>query len=125
LVDGYSKGYLRKAMDVGLVPAKVLWRIDKKGFTVPKCEMTLKGLKDWKVWVMSAKLDGLVSRARRQKVLDYGLANWGMDVLGEGSKPLVFSGDDVKLLDALFRWAAVGCFLETFPSKIEGGRDGS
>ena len=124
LVDGYSKGYLRKAMDVGLVPAKVLWRIDKKGFTVPKCEMTLKGLKDWQGWVMSAKLDGLVSRARRQKVLDYGLANWGMDVLGEGSKPLVFNGGDAKLLDALFRWAAVGCFLEAFPCKIEGGRDG-
>jgi asparagine synthase (glutamine-hydrolysing) len=124
LVDGYSKGYLRKAMDVGLVPAKVLWRIDKKGFTVPKCEMTLKGLKDWQGWVMSAKLDGLVSRGRRQKALDYGLANWGMDVLGEGSKPLVFNGGDVKLLDELFRWAAVGCFLEAFPCKIEGGRDG-
>jgi asparagine synthase (glutamine-hydrolysing) len=118
LVDGYSKGYLRKAMDVGLVPAKVLWRIDKKGFTVPKCEMTLKGLKDWQGWVMSAKLDGLVSRARRQKVLDYGLANWGMDVLGEGSKPLVFNGGDVKLLDALFRWAAVGCFLEVFDFEM-------
>jgi|GEM_PF-338117 len=125
LVDGYSKGYLRKAMDVGLVPAKVLWRIDKKGFTVPKCEMTIQGLKDWQGWVMSAKLDGLVSRARRQKALDYGLANWGMDVLGEGSKPLVFNGGDAKLLDALFRWAAVGCFLETFPCKIEGGRDGA
>jgi asparagine synthetase B (glutamine-hydrolysing) len=118
LVDGYSKGYLRKAMDVGLVPAKVLWRIDKKGFTVPKCEMTLKGLKDWQGWVMSAKLDGLVSRARRQKALDYGLANWGMDVLGEGSKPLVFNGGDAKLLDALFRWAAVGCFLEVFDFEM-------
>lgn len=125
LVDGYSKGYLRKAMDVGLVPAKVLWRIDKKGFTVPKCELTLQGLKDWKGWVMSAKLDGLVSRARRQKALDYVLANWGMAVLGNGLKPLVFSGGDVKLLDELFRWASVGCFLETFPCKIEGGCDGS
>lgn len=125
LVDGYSKGYLRKAMDVGLVPAKVLWRIDKKGFTVPKCELTLQGLKDWKGWVMSAKLDGLVSRARRQKALDYVLANWGMAVSGNGLKPLVFSGGDVKLLDELFRWASVGCFLETFPCKIEGGCDGS
>lgn len=125
LVDGYSKGYFRKAMDVGLVPAKVLWRIDKKGFTVPKCELTLQGLKDWKGWVMSAKLDNLVSRARRQKVLDYVLVNWGMAVLGNGLKPLVFSGGDVKLLDELFRWASVGCFLETFPCKIEGGCDGS
>ena len=118
LVDGYSKGYLRKAMEVGLVPAKVLWRIDKKGFTVPKCEMTLKGLKDWQGWVMSAKLDGLVARARRQKALDYGLANWGMDVLGKGSKPLVFNGGDAKLLDELFRWAAVGCFLEVFDFEM-------
>jgi len=124
LVDGYSKGYLRKAMDVGLVPAKVLWRVDKKGFSVPKCEMTLQGLKDWEVWVMSAKLDGLLTRARRQNALNHVLVNWGINVLGKGSKPLVFSGGDVKLLDELFRWAAMGCFLETFPCKIEGGGDG-
>ena len=124
LVDGYSKGYLRKAMDVGLVPTKVLWRVDKKGFSVPKCEMTLQGLKDWEVWVMSAKLDGLLTRARRQNALDHVLGNWGINVLGKGSKPRVFSGGDVKLLDELFRWAAMGCFLETFPCKIEGGGDG-
>ena len=124
LVDGYSKGYLRKAMDVGLVPAKVLWRVDKKGFSVPKCEMTLQGLKDWEVWVMSAKLDGLLTRARRQNALNHVLVNWGINVLGKGSKPRVFSGGDVKLLDELFRWAAMGCFLETFPCKIEGGGDG-
>ena len=124
LVDGYSKGYLRKAMDVGLVPAKVLWRVDKKGFSVPKCEMTLQGLKDWEVWVMSAKLDGLLTRARRQNALNHVLVNWGVNVLGKGSKPRVFSGGDVKLLDELFRWAAMGCFLETFPCKIEGGGDG-
>jgi len=124
LVDGYSKGYLRKAMDVGLVPAKVLWRVDKKGFSVPKCEMTLQGLKDWEVWVMSAKLDGLLTRARRHNALDHVLGNWGINVLGRGSKPLVFGGGDVKLLDELFRWAAMGCFLETFPCKIEGGGDG-
>ncbi|MEY3594345.1 MAG: hypothetical protein RL041_1317 [Bacteroidota bacterium] len=124
LVDGYSKGYLRKAMDVGLVPTKVLWRVDKKGFSVPKCEMTLQGLKDWEVWVMSAKLDGLLTRARRQNALDHVLGNWGINVLGKGSKPRVFSGGDVKFLDELFRWAAMGCFLETFPCKIEGGGDG-
>lgn len=124
LVDGYSKGYLRKAMDVGLVPTKVLWRVDKKGFSVPKCEMTLQGLKDWEVWVMSAKLDGLFTRARRQNALNHVLVNWGINVLGKGLKPLVFGGGDVKLLDELFRWAAMGCFLETFPCKIEGGGDG-
>ena len=124
LVDGYSKGYLRKAMDVGFVPKKVLWRVDKKGFSVPKCEMTLQGLKDWEVWVMSAKLDGLLTRAKRQNALNHVLGNWGINVLGKGSKPLVFSGGDVKLLDELFRWAAMGCFLETFPCKIEGGGDG-
>jgi asparagine synthase (glutamine-hydrolysing) len=124
LVEGYSKGYLRKAMDVGLVPAKVLWRVDKKGFSVPKCEMTLQGLKDWEVWVMSAKLDGLLTRAKRQNALNHVLGNWGINVLGKGSKPLVLSGGDVKLLDEIFRWAAMGCFLETFPCKIEGGGDG-
>jgi len=124
LVEGYSKGYLRKAMDVGLVPAKVLWRVDKKGFSVPKCEMSLQGLKDWEVWVMSAKLDGLLTRAKRQNALNHVLGNWGINVLGKGSKPLVFSGGDVKLLDEIFRWAAMGCFLETFPCKIEGGGDG-
>jgi asparagine synthetase B (glutamine-hydrolysing) len=124
LVDGYSKGYLRKAMDVGLVPAKVLWRVDKKGFSVPKNELTARELVVWKDWILSDRLDGLVSRAKRHKSLEYVLVNWGINVLGKGSKPRVFSGGDVKFLDELFRWAAMGCFLETFPCKIEGGGDG-
>jgi asparagine synthase (glutamine-hydrolysing) len=124
LVDGYSKGYLRKAMDVGFVPKKVLWRVDKKGFSVPKNELTARELVVWKDWVLSVQLDGLVSRSRRQKALDYVLANWGINILGKDSKPRVFSGGDVKLLDEIFRWAAMGCFLETFPCKIEGGGDG-
>ena len=124
LVDGYSKGYLRKAMDVGFVPKKVLWRVDKKGFSVPKNELTARELVVWKDWILSDRLDGLVSRAKRHKSLDYVLVNWGINVLGKGSKPRVFSGGDVKLLDELFRWAAMGCFLETFPMKIDGGGDG-
>jgi hypothetical protein len=124
LVDGYSKGYLRKAMDVGLVPTKVLWRVDKKGFSVPKNELTARELVVWKDWILSDRLDGLVSRAKRHKSLEYVLVNWGINVLGKGSKPRVFSGGDVKFLDELFRWAAMGCFLETFPCKIEGGGDG-
>ena len=124
LVDGYSKGYLRKAMDVGFVPKKVLWRVDKKGFSVPKNELTARELVVWKDWILSDRLDGLVSRAKRHKSLDHVLGNWGINVLGKGSKPLVFGGGDVKLLDELFRWAAMGCFLETFPMKIDGGGDG-
>ena len=124
LVDGYSKGYLRKAMDVGFVPKKVLWRVDKKGFSVPKNELTARELVVWKDWILSDRLDGLVSRAKRHKSLDYVLVNWGINVLGKGSKPRVFSGGDVKLLDEIFRWAAMGCFLETFPMKIDGGGDG-
>jgi asparagine synthase (glutamine-hydrolysing) len=124
LVDGYSKGYLRKAMDVGLVPAKVLWRVDKKGFSVPKNELTARELVVWKDWILSDRLDGLVSRAKRHKSLEYVLVNWGINVLGKGSKPRVFGSGDVKLLDELFRWAAMGCFLETFPCKIDGGGDG-
>jgi hypothetical protein len=111
-------------MDVGLVPTKVLWRVDKKGFSVPKNELTARELVVWKDWILSDRLDGLVSRAKRHKSLDHVLGNLGINVLGKGSKPLVFSGGDVKLLDELFRWAAMGCFLETFPCKIEGGGDG-
>jgi len=124
LVDGFSKGYLRKAMDVGLVPKKVLWRVDKKGFSVPKNELTARELVVWKDWILSDRLDGLVSRAKRHKSLDHVMGNWGINVLGKGSKPRVFGSGDVKLLDELFRWAAMGCFLETFPCKIEGGGDG-
>ena len=124
LVDGYSKGYLRKAMDVGLVPVKVLWRVDKKGFSVPKNELTVRELVVWKDWILSDRLDGLVSRAKRHKSLDYVSSNWGISMPGTSSKSRVFSAADMKLLDELFRWAAMGCFLETFPCKIEGGGDG-
>jgi hypothetical protein len=111
-------------MDVGLVPKKVLWRIDKKGFTVPKSDMTLKGLSEWKMWVMSAKLDGLVSRKRRQLALDRAAAMRGFSVPKNGSKTRVFNGSDVKLLDQLFRWAAVGCFLEVFNFQMGVVSDG-
>ena len=40
------------------------------------------------------------------------------------AKIIDIGGGDMKLLDELFRWAAMGCFLETFPCKIEGGGDG-
>ena len=124
LVDGYSKGYLRKAMDVGFVPEKVLWRVDKKGFTVPKSEMTLKGISEWKMWVMSAKLDGLVSRERRQQALGRAAGMSGFCLPKNGSKTRVFNGSDVKLLDQLFRWAAVGCFLEVFNFQMDVVNDG-
>lgn len=125
LLDGYSKGYLRKAMDVGLVPSQVLWRVDKKGFSVPKNELTAREWVVWKDWILSDRLDGLVSRRQRQKAIDYVSTKWVTNGQGKDSKPRGFSGGDVKLLEEVFRWASVGCFLETFPCKIEGGGDGS
>ena len=121
LVDGYSKGYLRKAMGVGLVPEKVLWRVDKKGFSVPKNELTARGLVVWEDWILSDRLDGLVSRggqkarARAKKKTDEKNILLEFIDLNRGEE---------KLFDELFRWAAMGCFLETFPCKIEGGADG-
>jgi hypothetical protein len=112
-------------MDVGLVPSKVLWRVDKNGFSVPKNELTAREWVVWKDWILSDRLDGLVSRRRRQKAIDYVSTKWVTNGQGKDSKSRGFSGVDVKLLDEVFRWASVGCFLETFPCKIEGGGDGS
>lgn len=129
LVDGYSKGYLRKAMDVGLVPAKVLWRVDKKGFSVPKNELTARGLVVWEDWILSDRLDGLVSRGRRAFALEKGQKARARAQKKTDEKNILLEFIDLnrgeeKLFDELFRWAAMGCFLETFPCKIEGGADG-
>ena len=129
LVDGYSKGYLRKAMGVGLVPEKVLWRVDKKGFSVPKNELTARGLVVWEDWILSDRLDGLVSRGRRTFALEKGQKARARAKKKTDEKNILLEFIDLnrgeeKLFDELFRWAAMGCFLETFPCKIEGGADG-
>ena len=128
LVDGYSKGYLRKAMDVGLVPQKVLWRVDKKGFSVPKNELTARGLVVWQAWILSDRLDGLVARGRRVLALEKGLKALAREqrapVKNGQLESIRLSSKEEKLFDQLFRWASMGCFLETFPCEIKGGGDG-
>jgi asparagine synthase (glutamine-hydrolysing) len=117
LVDGYSKGYLRKAMQ-GLVPEPVLWRTDKKGFTVPSGRLTLMSLDVWEKWVLSERLDPLVRRGQRLSVLararKIASALKEKEANGELANPTIQQED---LLSQIFRWAAVACFLETFQLK--------
>lgn len=117
LVDGYSKGYLRKAMQ-GLVPEAVLWRTDKKGFTVPSGRLTLMSLDVWEKWVLSERLDPLVRRGQRLSALararKIASALKEKEANGELANPTIQQED---LLSQIFRWAAVACFLETFQLK--------
>ncbi len=115
LVDGYSKGYLRKAMQ-GLVPEEVLWRTDKKGFTVPAGRLTLMSLDVWEKWILSDWLDPLVRRgqrlsalARARKILPH--AN---NLPQEYTSMPKLTPKQEALLAQIFRWTAVACFLETF-----------
>lgn len=109
LVDGYSKGYLRKAME-GLVPNAVLWRIDKKGFSVPSGTMTLAALATWEKWILSDRLQGVSGREQRLKAL--ARARKIAPPNGNPASPLKLSPKQEALLAQLFRWAALGCFLE-------------
>lgn len=109
LVDGYSKGYLRKAME-GLVPDAVLWRIDKKGFSVPSGTMTLAALATWEKWILSDRLEGVSGREQRLKAL--ARARKIAPPNGNPASPLKLSPKQEALLAQLFRWAALGCFLE-------------
>ena len=109
LVDGYSKGYLRKAME-GLVPDAVLWRIDKKGFSVPSGTMTLAALATWEKWILSDRLQGVSGREQRLKAL--ARARKIAPPNGHPASPLKLSPQQEALLAQLFRWAALGCFLE-------------
>lgn len=109
LVDGYSKGYLRKAME-GLVPDAVLWRIDKKGFSVPSGTMTLAALATWEKWILSDRLQGVSGREQRLKAL--ARARKIAPPNGNPASPLKLSPKQEALLAQLFRWAALGCFLE-------------
>ena len=117
LVDVYSKCYLRKAMQ-GLVPEAVLWRTDKKGFTVPSGRLTLMLLDVWEKWVLSERLDPLVRRGQRLSALararKIASALKEKEANGELANPTIQQED---LLSQIFRWAAVACFLETFQLK--------
>ncbi|MBM3937871.1 MAG: hypothetical protein FJ333_04350, partial [Sphingomonadales bacterium] len=120
LVDGYSKGYLRQAMK-GLVPDAVLWRTDKKGFTVPAGLLTLSSLAVWERWILSDCLDGMVRRGQRLSALARArkIATAQHDAAGNAVAQANLSPKDEALMAQIFRWAAVACFLETFYPKKE------
>ena len=124
VVDGFSKGYLRKAMGSGLAPDDVLWRVDKKGFSVPRNELTARGLVVWEAWILSDRLDGLVARGRRVLALEKGLKALAREHKnpsnGQPLQTIKLKRSEEKLFDQLFRWAAMGCYLELFPSAIQG-----
>ena len=118
LVDGYSKGYLRQAMK-GLIPESVLWRTDKKGFTVPSGRLTLNALEHWKRWILSDRLDGYVRRGQRLSALARAqkLAQQYAENPLDKSKSYMLSPKNEALLSQIFRWAAVACFLEMYRFK--------
>jgi asparagine synthase (glutamine-hydrolysing) len=118
LVDGYSKGYLRQAMK-GLIPESVLWRTDKKGFTVPSGRLTLNVLEHWKKWILSDRLDGFVRRGQRLSALARAqkLAQQYAENSLDKSKSYMLSPKNEALLSQIFRWAAVACFLEMYRFK--------
>lgn len=113
LVNGYSKGYLRKAME-GLVPESVLWRVDKKGFSVPASTMTLSAMIHWEKWILSDRLDNISGRGQRQKALARArkIAQTNEMQAQKSTKHRQLSPKEDALIAQLFRWAAVGCFLE-------------
>lgn len=67
ITNGYSKGVLRDAA-MGLVPESVLWRVDKKGFTVPDSQLTWKNKARWKDAFFSVKLNDFSPLYKRQRL---------------------------------------------------------
>lgn len=68
IANGYTKGILREAVK-DVVPEKVLWRTDKKGFSVPDGKLTLKFKQAWEPLFMSSLLDEWSPRAGREMLL--------------------------------------------------------
>lgn len=89
LYNGYSKGLLREAL-TGILPDEIVYRTDKKGFTVPHAALTLQHFRDWEeailgVDALSTWWD-LESRKNEFK---------------KGANP-----------DLLFQWASLGYFFK-------------
>jgi hypothetical protein len=130
------------------VPESVLWRTDKKGFTVPAGGLTVKFLNEMEKWVLSPSLDGFVGRGQRQKALaraqqfnkiqkkklvkspsaaSAASATASATASAAGSAAasftqsdelcIKFTGKQEAQLAQLFRWAALGCFLELFHTQ--------
>ncbi len=68
LFQGYSKGVLRESLQ-GILPEDVLWRTDKKGFTVPHEALTLKHLGDWEDVILRTEgLDWMMPFEKRKQL---------------------------------------------------------
>lgn len=67
IANGFTKGILREAL-IHDVPAEVLWRVDKKGFSVPDKELTKVHLDLWKDAFFSDKLNEYAPQERRHKL---------------------------------------------------------
>ena len=89
LYHGYSKGLLREAL-TGILPDEILFRTDKKGFTVPHAALTLEHFRSWEEAILG--VDALNNW-------------WDFDLrkneFKKGANP-----------DLLFRWASLGYFFK-------------
>ncbi len=66
--NGFTKGMLRDVLS-DVVPLDVLWRVDKKGFTVPDAALTWRFVEHWKPVFMSSVLDAWSPRKSRELLL--------------------------------------------------------
>ena len=89
LYHGYSKGLLREAL-TGILPDEILFRTDKKGFTVPHAVLTLEHFRNWEEAILG--VDALNNW-------------WDFDLrkneFKKGANP-----------DLLFQWASLGYFFK-------------
>ncbi len=89
LYHGYSKGLLREAL-TGILPDEILFRTDKKGFTVPHAALTLEHFRSWEEAILG--VDALNNW-------------WDFDLrkneFKKGANP-----------DLLFQWASLGYFFK-------------
>ena len=89
LYHGYSKGLLREAL-TGILPDEILFRTDKKGFTVPHAVLTLEHFRNWEEAILG--VDAL------NKWWDFDLRK---KEFKKGANP-----------DLLFQWASLGYFFK-------------
>ncbi|MBL7811599.1 MAG: asparagine synthase (glutamine-hydrolyzing) [Bacteroidetes bacterium] len=66
MTNGYMKGALRNAAKP-FVPPDVLWRVDKKGFTVPDAALSSRVMMAWKPAFMDSSLEPWSPAAMREK----------------------------------------------------------
>lgn len=96
--NGYTKGVLRNAVQ-DFVPKDVLWRVDKKGFSVPEAKLTWRCKEAWKEVFLSENLEPFSPIFKREK------AYAALDV------------NDVTGLQWYFRLTSLSQYLEHIKSE--------